>query len=153
MTQVALFGLKAAVSSAVSGAILAGAAWGTRYVSQIPTQDAISAGIVSATMTNVSTILNKLFLLKDWPMDIYLQILRIPTVEKPQTQEERDLTKKKATLYVSMMAMGFGFFVSTAAAPTIASLVGRNLSYQTAAMFSFINIIPTLIANNFSARK
>src|SRR3990167_3605946 len=150
MTQVALYGLKAVVSSAVCGAITSGAAWGTRYISQIPTQDVIPAAMLGAGMT-FSTIVLHNVLTRSFTEKVY-NYLNSGKGNKITRPEHTELASKTKTIILTF-SLGLGFLASSGAAPRVADLVRRNISYKAAALLSLLNILPTAFAITFPQSK
>ena len=144
MGQAVLFGAKIAVSSTVCGAAMSAVAWGTRYVSQIPTVEVRSAAIAGSVMTGVSMLSNKVLSYLGLNKDMYDYVRsEQKKTEKNNQWSNITLAKSEVGFAVAAIATGLGFLVSTGAVPRLASLMGGNISYGAVAIFNVLNILPT----------
>ena len=116
MTQTVTQGLRLFGITAVSSAILGGVAWGTRFISRIPTQDPASAAIVSAMGTVTAVML-----------------MHMPCLGLKKDNSTKDNTIMITTAMLTIL-------VPTAITPRLAPLMNCSISCPAAAAFGVVNL-------------
>lgn|SRR3990167_1631999 len=131
---------KTLVFSSYGSAITGGAAWGTRYISQIPTQDLRAAALVGA-LGNITVFLTDkiMFGFESNESINNFEIFCLKYIKTPSMTPYE--AEKKAGIVLLIFYMGVEFLVASIATPTLATLAGRNISYGAATLFSLLNAI------------
>lgn len=131
MTKAIQFAGELLVFNMLGSAITGGAAWGTRYVSQIATQDILPAAMTGALGNTTAMLL--VHVTQKFKNEITNYFL-------PSTRN-REQAEDNAFTFSLLFCMGIGFLASSVATPTLATLAGRNISYRAATLFGLLNTI------------
>ena len=126
----------------VNAAVNASIAWGTKFISQIPTQDIIPALIAAPIHSFISSIVGAGMrtLGKDLIINYFLNGKQHPDKEEQAEADKNYLIIARIT-YLSVATL-----VTVITLPKMASLVHKTISYKEALAFAMIDTFATLFA-------